>query len=63
MENKECGYTENMDLLLNDLKMYARFMGTLVRLHLLPIRNGQLLISNFGQKRFNQLRDGETPCP
>lgn len=52
------GYTDNIFLLQFDIRYYAKFIATLIRLNLMPTRHGQVLCSNFSQQRFEQLRDG-----
>jgi len=53
------GYTDNMYILQRELRMYSKFMHTLVKLKLMSIRVGQVLISNHGQQVFQKIRDGE----
>jgi len=55
--NREYGYTDSLYDLNTDFKIYARFIGVLIKLKFMPIRHGQVLMSNFGQNRFQQLRD------
>lgn len=51
------GYSENTFELINDIRKYTKLISVMVKLELVSIRAGQILCSNYGQKRFNQLRD------
>jgi len=55
-DNKS-GYTEDMWILQRHIACYAKLMGTFVRLNLMTPREAQILSSNFGQERFDDLRD------
>ena len=52
------GYTNDMVKLHIHIRIYARFITTFVKMDLMPIRNAQLLISNYSQRKFEILRDG-----
>lgn len=51
------GYTDDMFMLQADIRRYSKFIATLVRLELVTVRNGQILSSNYGQQRFDELRN------
>ena len=51
------GYTGNMYDLIADIKCTARFIATLVRLNLVPMRVGQILASDYGQQCFDKIRN------
>lgn len=57
MADNQHGYTDDMWALQADLRRYTRFIATLVRLELVQLRVGQVLSSNYGMKRFEQLRN------
>jgi len=58
MDLSKTGYTNDMFQLQTDIRMYAKFIAVMVRLELVTVRTGQVLASNYGQKRFETLRDG-----
>lgn len=57
MYDTKSGYTADMFELQSDIRLYAKFIGTFIRLDLVEIRIGQILVSNYGQARFDQLRN------
>ena len=55
--DNQTGYTDDMFILQADIRRYTRFIATMIRLELMSVRNGQILSSNYGQRRFDQLKD------
>lgn len=58
MIGSKTGYTEDMFWLHEDIACYTKFIATMVRLKLVSLRAGQILAANYGQKRFDMLRNG-----
>lgn len=59
MYDPKVGYTDELYTMRFNLRRYAKFIGTLVRLDIMPVRHGQVLVSNFSQREFDKIRDGE----
>ena len=59
MADSLTGYTNDMYAFSEDLTIHTRFMKILVKLGLIPVRLAQVINSDFGQKRFEQMRNGE----
>lgn len=55
--SNQTGYTDDTFLLLHDIRKYTKFISTMIKLELISVRAGQILCSNYGQKRFEQLRN------
>lgn len=56
-EFEKTGYTDDMFLLQADIRRCAKFIGTLIRLKIMPINHGRVIISNYSQNRFDELRN------
>lgn len=53
----EEGYTLELIMLNEDIKRKYKFLGVFVKLNLMHYRVAQVIGSNYGQKRFQELRD------
>ena len=56
MSDNQSGYTDEMFLLNQDLRIYAKFIAAMIRLGLMEVRVGQILSANYSQIRFEALR-------
>ena len=53
----EEGYTEDMLYVSDNIATYNRFLVSLIRLDIMPIRHGQILSANHSQQLFKLMRD------
>lgn len=59
MVNPNSGYTDKFYNLRFNLRVYAKFIGAMVRLGILSVREGQILASNYSQREFEKIINGE----
>jgi len=59
MADSQVGYTDEMFMLSEDLRVHTKFVATLIRVKLMSIREGQVINSNFGYLQFEKIRNGE----
>lgn len=59
MYDPKVGYTDELYLLRFNLRTYAKFISTMVKLGIVSIRCGQILASNYSQEQFEKMRNGE----
>ena len=59
MADPQVGYTDEMFILGEDLRVHTKFIVTLVHMKLMSVRQAQVINSNFGYLQFEKIRNGE----